>query len=70
MDTPEFRIYKDAADEWRWSLVAKNGETIADSAEGYTTKAGAVGAAHRTVTTAGDAYITYEGDEDGGLIKN
>ncbi len=29
-------IYKDTADEWRWSLVADNGEVIADSSEGYT----------------------------------
>ena len=30
-----FDVYKDKAGEWRWKLVAKNGRTIADSAEGY-----------------------------------
>lgn len=70
MDTPEFRIYKDKSGEWRWSLVAKNGKIIGDSAEGYLTQEGAVAAAHRTVTAAARAYITYEEDESGGSIKN
>ena len=30
-----FHIYKDAAGEWRWRLIAANGRIIADSAEGY-----------------------------------
>ena len=28
-------IFKDAAGEWRWRLVADNGEPVADSAESY-----------------------------------
>ncbi len=32
------RLYQDKADEWRWSRVAANGETIADSGEGYVTR--------------------------------
>jgi hypothetical protein len=36
-----FTIYKDRAGGWRWRLVAGNNETIADSAESYTTKASA-----------------------------
>lgn len=35
----KFQIYKDAAGEWRWRAKAKNGEIMADSAEGYTRKA-------------------------------
>lgn len=31
-------FYKDKAGEWRWRLVAANGETVADSGEGYTRK--------------------------------
>lgn len=30
-----FYVYKDTAHQWRWRFVAKNGRTIADSAEGY-----------------------------------
>lgn len=30
-----FEIYEDARGEWRWRLVAKNGQTVADGGEGY-----------------------------------
>lgn len=32
-------IYKDRQGYWRWTLVALNGKTIADSSEGYGNKA-------------------------------
>lgn len=35
----KFTMKKDKAGEWRWNLKAKNGEIIADSAEGYKNKA-------------------------------
>jgi uncharacterized protein YegP (UPF0339 family) len=31
----KFLIYRDSVGEWRWSLIAANGKTIADSGEGY-----------------------------------
>lgn len=33
-----YHVYKDAAGEWRWRLVATNKRTIADSGEGYDNK--------------------------------
>lgn len=39
--TPTFEVYQDRADEWRWRLVATNGNIIADSGEGYQSKQGA-----------------------------
>ena len=33
-----FERYEDSADEWRWRLVHRNGNIIADSGEGYTSK--------------------------------
>jgi len=33
-----FEVYKDAAGEWRWRF-SYNNEIMADSGEGYTTKA-------------------------------
>jgi hypothetical protein len=39
--TPRFEVYQDSADEWRWRLVAVNGNIIADSGEGYNSKQGA-----------------------------
>ncbi|BCJ05725.1 hypothetical protein PRtIB026_A44780 [Pseudomonas sp. RtIB026] len=34
-DVAYFKIYKDAAKEWRWKFVAKNSKTIAVSSESY-----------------------------------
>ena len=36
-----FEVYEDNAGEWRWRLVVTNGNIIADSGEGYTSKQGA-----------------------------
>lgn len=38
---PVFEAYRDRGDEWRWRLVVPNGNIIADSGEGYTSKQGA-----------------------------
>ena len=37
-----FELYKDRAEEYRWRLRHENGQIIADSGEGYTTKANAM----------------------------
>jgi uncharacterized protein len=50
----KYCIYKDAKGEWRWRLRAKNGEIIADSGEGYTSKANCE-AAIKLVKGSGDA---------------
>jgi uncharacterized protein YegP (UPF0339 family) len=33
-----YHLYKDAAGEWRWRLLAANNRNIADSGEGYINK--------------------------------
>lgn len=33
-----FEIFRDAEGQWRWHLLHDNGNIIADSGEGYTTK--------------------------------
>jgi len=33
-------VFRDSAGEWRWRLVATNGQVIADSGEGYGSKQG------------------------------
>ena len=38
MSKATFEIYVDSADEYRWRLVHDNGNVIADSGEGYSTK--------------------------------
>jgi uncharacterized protein len=37
----KFQVYQDGRREYRWRLVAPNGLTIADSGEGYATRANA-----------------------------
>jgi uncharacterized protein len=34
----KFELYKDAKGEYRWKLVASNGQSIASSGEGYKAK--------------------------------
>lgn len=34
----KFELYKDKKGEFRWSLIASNGQMIANSGEGYTSK--------------------------------
>ena len=34
----KFQLYKDAKGEFRWRLVASNGQTIANGGEGYKSK--------------------------------
>lgn len=41
-DGPGFVLYVDRAGEYRWTLRAANNEPIADSAEGYLTRASCV----------------------------
>lgn len=38
----KIEYYKDKKKEWRWRVVARNGNILADSGEGYKNKSGAV----------------------------
>lgn len=44
---PRIHIYMDHRAEWRWDLVASNGNIIADSGEGYNTRWGCRRAARK-----------------------
>jgi len=55
--TPHFEVYQDAADEWRWRMVAANGRIVADSGEGYSSKGSARRAVENVQSDAGDADI-------------
>lgn len=37
-----FEVYRDRASEWRWRLVHRNGNIIADGGEGYSSKRNAI----------------------------
>lgn len=38
----QFEVYTDKAGEWRWRLVHRNGNIIADGGEGYSSKRNAI----------------------------
>jgi hypothetical protein len=52
-----FEVYEDAAGQWRWRLVAPNGNIIADSGEGYSSKQGAKRGIESVKAGAPDATV-------------
>ncbi len=52
-----FELYVDSADDWRWRLRHDNGNIIADSGEGYASKAKAKQGIESVKTNAPDAEI-------------
>lgn len=60
----KFQIYKDKAGEWRWRLLASNGNIVADSGEGYQQKA-ACETAVRNIKVAGSAASVEVLDDEG-----
>jgi uncharacterized protein YegP (UPF0339 family) len=54
---PRFELYRDTAGEWRWRLVVANGNIIADSGEGYSSKQGAQRGIRSVKKSAPDARV-------------
>lgn len=53
-----YEVYQELdGDEWRWRLVHANGNIIADSAEGYSSKAKALQGLDSVRANAGDAPV-------------
>lgn len=55
-----FEVFQDSADEWRWRLVASNGNIIADSGEGYQSKQGVKRGIESVKRNAPEAEIQLE----------
>ncbi|MBX0294742.1 YegP family protein [Halomicroarcula sp. F27] len=55
--TATFELYRDSADEWRWRLRHSNGNVVADSGEGYASKAKAKQGIRSVKSNAPDAEI-------------
>ncbi len=53
----KFQIYQDRGGQFRWRLKAPNGLTIADSGEGYSTRANAKRAAENVRSRIARAVI-------------
>jgi uncharacterized protein YegP (UPF0339 family) len=53
----KFEVYKDVRGEFRWRLKAANGQIIATSGEGYTSKSGCQNGIDSVKSNAPDAEI-------------
>lgn len=55
--TSRFEVYEDKAGQWRWRLVHWNGNIVADSGEGYSSRSNAERAARSVMRSAPSASI-------------
>ncbi|QLC35479.1 DUF1508 domain-containing protein (plasmid) [Halarchaeum sp. CBA1220] len=58
-----FEVYRDDVDDWRWRLVHRNGNIIADGGEGYSRKAGALNGIKSVKQNAADAPVFRTEDD-------
>ena len=56
-----FEVYTDNIGEWRWRLVVPNGNVIADSGQGYSSKQGAERGIRSLKRYAPDADVVHTG---------
>ena len=57
MSNATFELYEDRADKWRWRLVHDNGNIIADSGQGYSSKRSAIQGIESVKANAPDAPV-------------
>lgn len=57
MSDATFELYEDAGGKWRWRLVHANGNIIADSGQGYSSKRRARRGIESVKTNATDAPV-------------
>ena len=58
----KFQVFKDKSGDFRWRLVAPNGNIIADSAEGYSSKQACLQGIASVKRYAADAEIAEDKD--------
>jgi len=70
-DPTAYEVYQDSADEWRWRLIHKNGQILADGGEGYASRSGARDAVDRvrTALESGDEYEFEVFEDEGGKYR-
>ncbi|SDF70421.1 Uncharacterized conserved protein YegP, UPF0339 family [Halorubrum xinjiangense] len=64
IDPAAFEVFRDAAGEYRWRLVHENGNVLADSGEGYASRAKAEQGLDSVRSNAGGAGLEFPDDED------
>lgn len=65
-DPTAYEVYRDTADEWRWRLIHRNGNILADGSEGYASRSNARDAVDRVRSAvesdSDDEFEVYEDD--------
>jgi len=57
IDPTAFEVFRDASGEWRWRLIHENGNVLADSGEGYSSRSKARQGLDSVRTNVGDAPV-------------
>ena len=65
-----FEVYEDDGGKWRWRMVHRNGNIVADSAEGYSSRLAAVDGLDAVRALAPTARLDVEGADDGEPIPD
>ncbi|WP_128903965.1 HVO_2922 family protein [Halorubrum amylolyticum] len=65
VDPTAFEVFRDAGGEWRWRLIHENGNVLADSGEGYSSRSKARQGLDSVRSNAADAALEADGEEDG-----
>jgi uncharacterized protein YegP (UPF0339 family) len=67
MSDATFEVYEDLVSEWRWRLVQENGNIIADSGEGYTSRQNCVQGLNKVKRNAPEADVVEVEEPTGGI---
>jgi len=65
VDPTVFEVFRDAGGEWRWRLIHENGNVLADSGEGYSSRSRARQGLDSVRSNAADAALEVDGGEGG-----
>jgi len=63
VDPTAFEVFRDAGGEWRWRLIHENGNVLADSGEGYSSRSKARQGLDSVRSNAADAALDTDGEE-------
>ncbi|WP_144926083.1 HVO_2922 family protein [Halorubrum salsamenti] len=63
VDPTAFEMFRDAAGEWRWRLIHENGNVLADSGEGYSSRSKARQGLDSVRSNAAEAGLEAVGDD-------
>ncbi|WP_123619987.1 HVO_2922 family protein [Halorubrum sp. CSM-61] len=63
VDPTAFEVFRDAGGEWRWRLIHENGNVLADSGEGYSSRSKARQGLDSVRSNAADAALEVDGEE-------